>query len=163
MWQGSTMTTALLNIGVEKKARRSNQLQGQHIWSLAVMVRTRTQSSVIPFLVPRRKVWLTLSAWVPCSNAVNIRECKSWTQSEFCTWQNSVRWQEPLKIYTKCTSPGDDQTLCIIWMTSVERCRCRNKPRCKTHWNLLECPKLTNRSSAEIHHTVRRHGGNIAV
>jgi len=33
---------------------------------------TRSKSSVIPFLVPRRKVWLTLTARAPCSNAANI-------------------------------------------------------------------------------------------
>jgi len=55
------------------------------------------ESSVIPFLVPRRKVWLTPAAGVPCSNAANIEEGKTWTQSEFCTWQNSVRGQEPRK------------------------------------------------------------------
>jgi len=48
------------------------------------------ESSVIPFLVPRSKVWLTPAAGVPCSNAANIGERKTWTQSEFCTWQNSV-------------------------------------------------------------------------
>ena len=30
-------------------------------------------SSVIPFLVPRRKVWLTPAAGVPCSNAAKTR------------------------------------------------------------------------------------------
>ena len=38
-------------------------------------------SSVIPFLVPRRKVWLMPAAGLPCSNAANIGErirgCKS--------------------------------------------------------------------------------------
>jgi len=48
------------------------------------------ESSVIPFLVPRHKVWLTAAARVLCSNAANIGVCKSWTQNEFCTWQNSV-------------------------------------------------------------------------
>jgi len=42
------------------------------------------ESSVIPFLVPRRKVWLTPAAAVPCSNAANIGERKTWMQSEFC-------------------------------------------------------------------------------
>ena len=36
-------------------------------------------SSVIPFLVPRRKVWLTPAAGMPCSNAGNIKERKTWT------------------------------------------------------------------------------------
>jgi len=37
------------------------------------------ESSVISFLVPRRKVWLTRAAEVPCSNAANIGERKTWT------------------------------------------------------------------------------------
>jgi len=53
------------------------------------------ESSVIPFLVPRQKVWPTAAARVPCSNAANIGECKTWTQSEFCSWQNSVRGNSP--------------------------------------------------------------------
>jgi len=43
------------------------------------------ESSVIPFLVPHRKVWLTPAPGVSCGNAANIEECKTWTQSEFCT------------------------------------------------------------------------------
>jgi len=54
--------------------------------------------SVIPLLVLGRKVWLTPAAGVSCSNAANIGEGKTWTQSEFCTWQNSVSWQEPPKM-----------------------------------------------------------------
>jgi len=46
-----------------------------------------------------RKVWLTPAAGVPCSNAANIGKGKTWTQSEFCTWQNSVRGQEPPIMY----------------------------------------------------------------
>jgi len=37
------------------------------------------ERSVIPFLVSRRKVWLIPAAGVPCSNAANIRERKTWT------------------------------------------------------------------------------------
>jgi len=37
------------------------------------------KSSVIPFLVPRHKIWLTPAARVPCSNAANIAERKTWT------------------------------------------------------------------------------------
>ena len=55
----------------------------------------RCESSVIPFLVACRKFWLTLAARVPCSNAGNIGERNTWTQSEFCTWQNTVRSESP--------------------------------------------------------------------
>ena len=57
------------------------------------------ESSAIPFLVPRHKVLLMPTAQVPCSNAANIGERKTWTQSEVCTWQNFVRGQEPPKMY----------------------------------------------------------------
>ena len=36
-------------------------------------------------------VWLTPAAGVPYSNAVNIGERKTWTQTELCTWLNSTR------------------------------------------------------------------------
>jgi len=57
------------------------------------------ESSVIPFVVPRHKVWLTAAARVPCSNVGYIVERKTWMQSEFCRWQNSVRGQEPPNMY----------------------------------------------------------------
>jgi len=57
------------------------------------------ESSVISLLVAGRKFWLTPAARVPCSNAANTGECKTWMQSEFCTWQNSVRGQEPSQMY----------------------------------------------------------------
>ena len=85
----------------------------------------RSKSSVIPFFVLRRKVWLAPTARVPCSNAANI-EGKTWKQS---TWLNSVRGQEPPKMYTSCTSPEDCQTSCKVWLTSVERRRCSNEAR----------------------------------
>jgi len=37
------------------------------------------ESSVILFLVRRRKVWLMPCAGVPCSKAANIGERKTWT------------------------------------------------------------------------------------
>jgi len=47
----------------------------------------------------RRNVWLTSIARVPCSNAANIGELKTSTQSEVCTWQNSVSGQGPPKMF----------------------------------------------------------------
>ena len=81
------------------------------------------ESCVIPFVVPCRKAWLTPAAGVPCSNAANIGERKTWTQSEFCTWQNSVRGQESL--YIVC-QPRRWQMSCKVSLTSVERRRCSN-------------------------------------
>jgi len=53
------------------------------------------ESSAIPFLVPRRKVWLTAAAGV--LSTANTGERKTWAQSEVCTWQNSVRGKNPQK------------------------------------------------------------------
>ena len=53
------------------------------------------ESSAIPFLVRHCKLSLTPLL----DNAANVGERKSWTQSEFCTWQNSVNEQEPQKMY----------------------------------------------------------------
>jgi len=39
------------------------------------------------------------AAGVLCSNVANIGEHMTWMQSEFCTWRNSVRGQEPPKMY----------------------------------------------------------------
>ena len=86
---------------------------------------TRRESSVISFLVPCCKVWLKPIARVPYSNVANTGERKTWTQSEFCTRQNSVRGQEPPKMHIQSTSPEDGQTSCKVWLTSVEQCRCR--------------------------------------
>ena len=58
---------------------------------------TLCENSVIPFLLSCHKVWLRPAAGVPCSKAANIREHKTWTQSEFYTCQNSVRVQKPPK------------------------------------------------------------------
>jgi len=40
------------------------------------------ESSTIPF---QAATLADASARVPCSNAANLGECKSWTQSEFCS------------------------------------------------------------------------------
>ena len=72
--------------------RMSNVMAALGI-QVVLLKMTRSESSIILFLVPRRKVWLTPTARVPCSNAVHIGERKTWTQSEFCTGQNSVRAQ----------------------------------------------------------------------
>jgi len=56
------------------------------------------ESSVIPLIAPRHKVWLTAAA-VPCRNGANVGERKTSTQSEFCRGQNSVTGNQPPKMY----------------------------------------------------------------
>jgi len=97
-------------------------------------------------LLNEARVWLTPTTWVPCSNAANIEEHKTWTQSESCSWQNSIRDKSPKK--------------CIYSVPALEMAKHRAKfgwlplhdvgavtlPRLETRWNLLGCPKLPNRS-----------------
>ena len=106
------------------------------------------ESSVIPFLVPRHKVWLTPAAGVPCSNAANIAERNTWTQSEFCTGENSVRGQEPPKMYILCTSPGDGQTSCKVWLTSAEQRHCSNEGKTRNPLTVDGVPKTPESISA---------------
>ena len=56
----------------------------------------RKSRNSIPF---RRKDSLMPAAGVLCSNAANIGESKTWTESEFCTWQNSVKARAPENVY----------------------------------------------------------------
>ena len=57
------------------------------------------EHSVISFLVLCHKVWLTAATRVPCRNAINMGESKTWMQSEFCSWQNSFRGKSPQNVY----------------------------------------------------------------
>jgi len=108
------------------------------------------ESSVIPFFVPRRKVWLTPAAGVPCSNAANIGERKTSTQSEFCTGQNSVRGKSLRRcIYSVPAQETAKHRSKFGWppMSDVAAVR---KARRETRWNLLVCRKFLNRSQPLI-------------
>jgi len=88
------------------------------------------ESSVIPFLVPRHKVWLTAAAGVPCSNAANIGERKTQrTQSEFF-------------------SPGDGQRSCKVLLASGERRRCSNEAKKRNQLKFAVVPQTPERISA---------------
>ena len=57
--------------------------------------RLRKFRNSIPCITPQSLA--DAAVGVPCSNAANIGEGKTWTQSEFCIWQNSVRGKSPRK------------------------------------------------------------------
>jgi len=56
------------------------------------------ESFVIPFLVPRPKVWLNAAAPVPCSHTVNTGERKTWTQSDFSSGKIPLGGKSPKNI-----------------------------------------------------------------
>jgi len=90
-------------------------------------------------------VWLMLTARVPSTNAANIRELKTWTQTELCTWQNSVRRQQPRKrIYNY--QPRRRPNIVQVWLTSVQRRRCSNEVKTRNPLKFAGCPKPANRS-----------------
>jgi len=91
-------------------------------------------------------VWLTPTTRVPCSNAANIGERKTWTQSEFCTWQNSIMGQEPQKNVYIVYQPRRWPNIMQFGWLPLSDIAAVTKPRRETHWNLLGCPKLTKRS-----------------
>ena len=98
------------------------------------------ESSVIAFRVPRCKVWLTLTTRVLCCNAANIGERKTCTQSEFCTWQNSLGGKSPRKcIY----SVPAQETAKHGWLASVERRRCSNEAKTRNQLKFAGVPQTT--------------------
>jgi len=71
---------------------------GIYVASSVVNDEERNFRNSIPCRTPESLIFcLTPTARVPCSNAANIGEHKTWTQSELCTWQNSVRGEDPPK------------------------------------------------------------------
>jgi len=95
----------------------------------------------------RRKVWLTSTTRVPCSNASNIQERKTWTQSEFCTLQNSGRGQAPPKMYIYIVPAQETaKHRAKFGWPPLSDVAAVTKPRRETRWSLLGCPKLPNLS-----------------
>ena len=64
-------------------------------------------------------------------------------QSQFCTWQNSVTGQEPPKMYMYCTSTGDGQTPCKVWLASIERRRFSNAAKTQKPLKFAGVPQTT--------------------
>jgi len=107
------------------------------------------KSSVIPFLVPCYKVWLMAAARVPCSNDANTGEHKTWAKSEFCSWQNSIRGQDPPKMYTVYQQRKQPKIKQFCWPPVCDVAAVM-KPKRESRWNLLGCPKLANGSQSLV-------------
>jgi len=77
-----------------------------------------------------------------------IGESKTWmTQSELCTWQNSVTEQQRQKCIISIR-PGKGQTLCKVWLASVERRRCSNAAKTRNPLEFAEVPQTNEKISA---------------
>jgi len=71
------------------------------------------------------------AAEVPCSNAANIGEGKTWMQSEFCTWQNSVGTRAPENVHIVYQPRRWPNFMQFGWLP-VSNITAVTKPRCKT-------------------------------
>jgi len=93
------------------------------------------KSSEIPFLVPSRKVWLTTAAEVPCpcSNAANIGERKTSTQSELCARRNSVSGKSPRKCIYSVPAQETAKDRAKFGWPPVSDVAAVTKPRRETH------------------------------
>jgi len=88
-----------------------------------------------------------------CTTTQNKHKLEVWTNAQRDGRPAEYRWH-PLLNAAK-----------FGWRPLLE-CRAVMLTRCETHWNLLGCPKLTNRSQplmGRVHHIVRTCGGDIAV
>ena len=89
-----------------------------------------------------RKLWITPTGRMPCINAANIGERKTWTQNEVWTWQTSVRGKSQRKcIYSVYTSPRDGQATCKVWLASGERRRCSNEAKTRNALKFTGVPQ----------------------
>ena len=100
------------------------------------------ESSVIPFLVPGHKVWLMAAAWVPCSRAANIGECKTWIKVNFRAGKIPLEDKSPWKcIYSVPVQETAKHCTKFGW-PPVSDVTAVTKARRETCWNLLGCLKL---------------------
>jgi len=92
-------------------------------------------------------VWLRPAAGVPCSNAA-IYKNKTWMQSEFCTWQKFRHGRKPPKMYVQCTSRGDGQRSCKVWLASGEQRCCSNEAKTRNRLKFGAVPQTGKPISA---------------
>jgi len=59
-----------------------------------------------------------------------------------------VRWHKAPKMYTMCSSSGDAQTSCKVWLASGERRRCSNEGKTRKPLKFARVPKTHEQISA---------------
>jgi len=104
------------------------------------------ESSLIPFLVPRHKVWLISAAGVPCSDTANVG-ARLGRKVSFAP-DKIPSGREPPKMYIWCTSPGDGQTLCKVWLACSERRHCSNEAKIRNPMKFAGVPETHQPISA---------------
>jgi len=103
---------------------------------------------VIPFLVPRRKVWLTPAAGVPCSNASDIGERKNWDVKwilHLTEFRQAAR--APENAYTEY-QPRRRPNIVKVRLAYGERRRCSNEGKTRNPLKFVGVPQTGKPISA---------------
>jgi len=100
--------------------------------------------------VQRRKVWLTPTTRVPCSDAAKIGERKLGRKVNVAPGKIPLWDKNPRKCICKCicTSPGDGQISCKVWFASVQRRRCSNETKTRNPLKFAGVPQINETISA---------------
>jgi len=122
---------------------------------------TLWKSSAIPFLVARRKFWLTPVSRVPCSNAANITERKTWDAKWILHLAKFLQGEEPPKCINSVPAQETAKRHARFDWPPVSDIAEVIKPRRETRWNSLECPKLRNPSQPLVGRTSQYCGGHL--
>jgi len=119
------------------------------------------ESSVIPFLVPRRRVWLTTAVGVPCTNAANMGEHKTWTKVNIAPGKILSGGKNPWKcIYSVSVQEMAKHRAKLGW-PPLNDVAAVTKARHEIRWNLKGCRKFPKRSQPSEGRS--SCGGDIAV
>jgi len=97
---------------------------------------------------------------VPCNNAANIGERKTWAHSELCSWQNSVREQLSRQKCIYSLSAQETAKDRAVLLASGERRRSEDAKHVEICWvsqNLEPSQPLVGRSSPYCANVWRRH------
>jgi len=101
------------------------------------------ECSVIPFLVPCHKVWLTAAARVSRSNAANVGERKLGLKVNFAPGKFPLWGKSPQNVYIVTAKHPTKFVL-----TSVERHRCSNEAKTRNRLKFAGVPQTRERISA---------------
>ena len=83
---------------------------------------------------------------VPCSNAANIEERKTWTQSELCSWQNSLRGKSPRKCVNSVPAQKMAKHRAKFGWLPMSRRSCSNEGKTRIPLKFAGVPQQPNRS-----------------
>jgi len=88
------------------------------------------------------------AAGVLCSNAANIGKHQTWTQSELCSCQNSLRGQEPPQNVYIVYQTRRWLNIVQVWLASSERRPCSNEDKMRNPLKFAGVPQTTELISA---------------